>query len=133
MACCDSARGPISGEGTNLEVISVERSAALKNIGDIVPADIICEFCEAELTLETAVQNAYGNCCSSCNRKVQDFVLGETGESSVMLKVAELVTRYGDASYDCGEHSGERYEDCVEKLRDARKALMQFVYESVQK
>ncbi len=105
----------------------------MKTIGDFVPADIICEFCEAKLTLETAVQNTYGNCCSACNRKVQDFVLGETGESSVMLKVAELVTAYGNASYDCGEHSGDGYGNCVEKLRDARKALMHFVYENVQK
>jgi len=96
-------------------------------------ADILCEFCEAELTLENAVQNAYGNCCNACDRKVQDFVLGETGESSVMFKVAELVTAYGDASYDCGEHSGDGYGSCVDKLRDARKALMKFVFESVQK
>jgi len=98
-----------------------------------VPADIICEFCEAELTLDTALQNTYGSCCSACNRKVQDFVLGETGESAVMLKVAELVTAYGDASYDCGEHSGDGYGSCVEKLRNARKDLMRFVYENVQK
>jgi hypothetical protein len=99
-----------------------------------VPADIICEFCETELTLDTAVQNRYGNCCSACNRKVQDFVLGEAGESSVMLKVAELVKAYGDASFNCGEHSGgEGYEICLQGLRDARKALMQFVCETVQK
>lgn len=96
------------------------------------PADIICEFCYVELTLETAVQNAYGNCCSACNRKVEDFVLGETGESRVMLQIAELITKYGDASYDCGEHSGDGYEACVEKLRDARKSLMKFVSENVQ-
>lgn len=98
-----------------------------------VPADIICEFCEAELTLQTVVSNCYGNCCSMCNRKVEDFVCTETGESSVMLQVAELVTKYGDASYDCGEHSGDEYGDCVEKLREARKALMQFLHEVVQK
>lgn len=97
------------------------------------PADILCEFCEAELTLQTVVSNCYGSCCSMCNRKVEDFVCTETGESSVMLQVAELVTKYGDASYECGEHSGDRYGDCVEKLREARKALMQFLHEVVQK
>jgi hypothetical protein len=97
------------------------------------PADIICEFCEAELTLQTVVSNCYGNCCSACNRKVEDFVLGETGEISVMFKIAELVTAYGDASYDCGEYSGDEHGDCVEKLREARKSLMQFLHEVVQK
>lgn len=91
-----------------------------------------CEFCEVELTDSAVVVNTYGNCCSACNRKVEDFVCGETGESRVMLQIAELVTKYGDASYDCGEHSGDRYEDCVEKLRDARKSLMKFVSENVQ-
>lgn len=88
-----------------------------------------CEFCEVELADSAVVVNTYGNCCSACNRKVEDFVLGETGESRVMLQIAELVTKYGDASYDCGEHSGDGYEDCVEKLREARKQLMRFVSE----
>lgn len=91
-----------------------------------------CEFCEVELTDSAVVGNSYGNCCSACNRKVEDFVLGETGESRVMLQIAELVTKYGDASYDCGEHSGDGYAVCVETLRDARKALMKFVSENVQ-
>lgn len=99
----------------------------------IAPADILCEFCEAELTEKTVVSNCYGSCCSMCNRKVEDFVCTETGESSVMLQIAELVTAYGDASYDCGEHSSDGYEGCVEKLRETRKSLMQFLHEVVQK
>lgn len=100
----------------------------------IAPADILCEFCEAELTLQTVVSNCYGNCCSGCNRKVDDFVCTETGESSVMQRISELVTAYGDASYDCGEQSGGRYEICcVEKLRESRKALMQYLHEVVRK
>jgi hypothetical protein len=99
----------------------------------MTPADILCEFCEAELTEQTVASNCYGSCCSGCNRKVEDFVCTETGESSVMLQIAELVTAYGDASYDCGALSGVEYEGCVEKLREARKALMRFLHEVVQK
>ncbi len=108
-------------------------SAVIGEIMKTKPADILCEFCDAELTLQTAVSNCYGNCCSQCNRKVEDFVCTETGESSVMLQIADLVTSYGDASYDCGALSGVEYDGCLEKLREARKALMQFLHEVVQK
>lgn len=51
-----------------------------------------------------------------------------------MQRISELVTAYGDASYDCGEQSGGRYEICcVEKLRESRKALMQYLHEVVRK
>jgi len=96
-----------------------------------VPADIICEFCEAELTLQTAVSNCYGNCCSKCNRKVEDFVCTETGTSGVMEQIARLVTEYGDSCFHCGGHEGDGYKAFDGRRKEARKKLMKFVSESL--
>jgi hypothetical protein len=106
-------------------------SSAPEKIGDIVPADIICEFCEAELTLQTVVSNCYGSCCSKCNRKVEDFVCTETGTSGVMEQIARILTEYGDACFHCGGHEGDGYKAFDDRRKQARKKLMKFVSESL--
>jgi hypothetical protein len=44
-----------------------------------------------------------------------------------MQKIANLVTEYGDASFDCGEHSDGDYSVLAEKLKTARKRLMDLI------
>jgi hypothetical protein len=96
------------------------------------PPDIICEFCENPLCLQCVKENAYGSCCATCWQKAKDGVCGERGESLVMAEVVKMLTEYGDASFDCGEHSGDGYEDVNERRKAARKRLLQFVASHIQ-